>query len=125
LELSLAPLISPPSAYDFDKVNPGIHVEMYGNNHLNDCVIAARAHHTIRLNFRAGLPLLTISEKDVLTEYFVETHGKDLGPTLTTSLQGWKDPGWTAVGTSGRRIKGFTPQGLNGSGLLASDPASE
>jgi hypothetical protein len=122
---ALAPLISSPPTYDFDVSNPGIQIEMYGNDHLNDCVIAARAHHTIRLTHVPGLPFLTISQKDVSTEYFVETHGKDSGLPLTTSLQQWKDSGWSAGGTSGRTIKDFITEGINGDGLLAPDPASE
>ncbi len=123
--LSLPPLISPPTAYDFDQQNPGIPTPMFANNSLNDCVTAARAHHTIRLVYVSDRPPLPISETDVSTQYMIEAHNKKTaGLTLASSLNEWKIAGWTAASVSGRTIHDFVPQGVNGSDLLAPDPAS-
>jgi len=37
-----------PSDYDFDITHPGIPTPMFGNDTHGDCVIAGRAHQTLR-----------------------------------------------------------------------------
>ena len=37
-----------PTEYDFDLKHPGIPTPMFGNDHYGDCVIAGRAHQTLR-----------------------------------------------------------------------------
>src|ERR1041384_4825755 len=37
-----------PPAYDFDLTHPGIPTPMFGNDVHGDCVIAGRAHQTLR-----------------------------------------------------------------------------
>ena len=37
-----------PDSYDFDTTHPGIPTPMFGNDTHGDCVIAGRAHQTLR-----------------------------------------------------------------------------
>jgi hypothetical protein len=91
---SLSGLPTPPP-YNFDDTLPPMTLEMYANDLYNDCVIAARAHHTIRLVWDSSRQLLHISDKDVTNEYSNETGGPDNGLDLKTSLDAWQKPGWT------------------------------
>jgi hypothetical protein len=96
---------STPAVYDFDSANPGITIVSYGNNLYDDCVIAARAHQTLRFDYVSGQPLPAISESEVMEEFFTETQqqGTD-GLVLATSLSSWINPGWKAGGRPGRTI---------------------
>ena len=82
---AVSALSSPPTTYDFDEVHPGITIEMYKNDVLDDCVIAARAHHTIRLIYVPGASVLTISDEDITFEYNHETGFQDVR-TVSTGL---------------------------------------
>jgi hypothetical protein len=97
-----------PAVYDFDTANPGIPITSYGNNLYDDCVIAARAHQTLRFDYVSGQPLLAITESEVIEEFFKETsaQGTD-GLVLDTSLSSWINPGWKAGGTPGRTISTY------------------
>jgi hypothetical protein len=96
---------STPALYDFDTANPGIPIVSYGNNLYDDCVIAARAHQTLRFDYLAGQPLPAITESEVIEEFLRETseQGTD-GLVLATSLSSWINPGWKAGGRPGRTI---------------------
>lgn len=91
---NIAPLAS---SFDFDQ-HYGLNValQMFGNDSSNDCVMAARAHHTIRLVWTRSRSVANISPDDVLNQYHNETgttsplDGLDLG----TSLNLWKMSGW-------------------------------
>lgn len=70
---------------------------MYLNDALGDCVIAGRAHETLRIeDFEQGI-VIPISDNDVKTEYFKETGGYDNGLVMLTSLGAWRN-GWQAAG---------------------------
>jgi len=102
----------PPPAYDFDASHPGIPIPLFANADYNDCVIAARAHHTLRLAVHAGRPLPNISDQDVINEYRTENAAEDgvfddKGVTFVTSLSEWTRAGWTAAGTPHRTIADF------------------
>ena len=84
---------APP--YNFDDSMPPFTLEMYGNDALYNCVMAARAHHTIRLVWSSKRILLNIAIADVKHEYYRETGGPDRGLNLATSLTEWQNPGWT------------------------------
>jgi hypothetical protein len=111
--------------YDFDTANPGIQIEMYGNDTSEDCVIAARAHHTVRLTYVLGAPTLNISPEEITEEYTREAHGGS-GIDLGTSLLEWERYGWTAGGIANRTIQEFTgPFSVNGAGLALGDPTND
>jgi len=91
--LRAAPPKLPPS-YDFDTSHPGIPTPMFGNDVHGDCVIAGRAHQTLRFEDIEQGSVLMISDKDVLNEYFKETGGADNGLIVLDSLNEWRHDGW-------------------------------
>jgi hypothetical protein len=96
-----------PPQYDFDTTHPGIPTPMFGNDTHGDCVIAGRAHQTLRFEDIEQGSVLMITDKAVLKEYFKETGGPDSGLVVLDSLQAWQKPGWR-VGTHTYRIKGYS-----------------
>jgi hypothetical protein len=97
----LLPKALPPITYPFDVDSQYLFMNdnnMYGNDVLGDCVIAARAHHTLRLEAFEQKSLLSIAVSDVTSEYFKETGGADSGLNMTTSLNEWRQSGWTVSG---------------------------
>lgn len=86
-----------PSEYDFDVVHHGVPTPMYGNDYYGDCVMAGRAHQTLRFELIEQKKLIAITEKDVLTEYFDETGGVDSGLVVLDSLKEWRKQGWIAA----------------------------
>ena len=87
-----------PPAYDFDVAHPGIPTPMFGNDRLGDCVIAGRAHQTLRFEDIEQGSVLMISESDVTKEYFKETGGPDTGLVVLDSVKLWRKRGWRAGG---------------------------
>jgi len=83
-----------PAEYDFDVVHHGIPTPMFGNDQYGDCVIAGRAHQTLRFEKAEQNKLIAISDKDVLHEYFGETGGADSGLVVLDSLKKWRSKGW-------------------------------
>src|SRR5207248_1651934 len=83
-----------PDKYDFDISHPGIPTPMFGNDVHGDCVIAGRAHQTLRFEDIEQGSVLMISDKDVLKEYFKQTGGPDSGLVVLDSLNQWRRSGW-------------------------------
>jgi hypothetical protein len=94
-----------PQQYDFDEKNP-VPTPMFLNDTYGDCVIAGRAHQTIRFELVEQKKLLNISDNDVKTEYFKETEGQDTGLVVLNSLNAWRQVGWKAAGKN-YKIKGY------------------
>src|SRR4051794_14264357 len=61
-----------PASYDFDTTHAGIPTPMFANDEKGDCVIAGRAHQTLRFENIEQNSLVMIGDKDVLREYFKE-----------------------------------------------------
>jgi hypothetical protein len=95
-----------PSSYDFDIAHTGIPTPMFGNDTHGDCVIAGRAHQTLRFEDIEQGSVLMISDKDVLKEYFKETGGPDTGLVVLESLREWRHGGWR-VGKRSYKIQAF------------------
>jgi hypothetical protein len=128
--VTLASILSAlPSTYDsaYDVANSGIALPAYGNNLYDDCVIAARAHHTVRLDYDAGKTAGTITEPEVLEEFQAESAQQGTsGLVLRTSLQDWINPGWRAGGVGGRTIVNFWgPYGIVQAASSYSYPAND
>ncbi len=95
-----------PPAYDFDATHPEVKTPMFGNDQLGDCVIAGRAHQTLRFELvEQGKPI-QIADTDVTQEYFRETGGADTGLVVLDSLKSWRARGWT-VGKNNYKIQAF------------------
>ncbi len=95
-----------PKTYDFDTAHPGIPTPMFGNDRLGDCVIAGRAHQTLRFEDIEQGSVLMIKDTDVTKEYFKESGGADSGLVVLDSLNLWKSRGWK-VGSNTYRIRAF------------------
>ncbi len=88
--------VSPPTPpqFDFDLLHPGIPTPMFANDVHGDCVIAARAHLTLRFEDIEQGSVQMITDQDVLAEYFKETGGPDHGLVILDSLNEWRQFGW-------------------------------
>jgi hypothetical protein len=95
-----------PSSYDFDTTHSGIPTPMFGNDEYGDCVIAGRAHQTLRFEDIEQGSVLMITDKEVLKEYFKETGGPDSGLVVLDSLNLWRHKGWK-VGKHNYKILAF------------------
>jgi len=102
---------APPAAFDFDDGRPGIQTSEFLNDQYGDCVLAARAHHTLRLRYD---PNQHISDDEVLRQYFLEARCKKIlrwwkcsGISVESSLQAWRDSGWTAATIPNRKIASY------------------
>lgn len=85
-----------PKSYRFELRYPGLPTPMFANDRYGDCVIAGRAHQTLRLERVETGKTIRITTRDVLTEYWNETGGedRDTGLVMLDSLKAWRDPGW-------------------------------
>ena len=99
--LMFASLLKPapalPPEYDFDVAHHGIPTPMFGNDNYGDCVMAGRAHQTLRFEKAEQNKLIAITDKDVLREYFSESGGADSGLVVLDSLKEWRSKGWLAA----------------------------
>src|SRR5258706_5305111 len=95
-----------PASYDFDTTHPGIPTPMFGNDTIGDCVIAGRAHQTLRFEDIDQKKVIPITNKDVLKEYYKETGGPDSGLVVLDSLKLWRSKGWK-VGKHSYKIQAF------------------
>lgn len=86
-----------PDEYDFDVKHPGIPTPMFGNDTYGDCVMAGRAHQTLRFERIEQGAKLTITTSEVTREYFKETRGRDTGLVVLESLRLWRRRGWIAA----------------------------
>ena len=102
--LKAAPTL--PPAYDFDMKHPGIPTPMFANDTLGCCVIAGRAHQTLRFEDIEQGSVLMITDADVRKEYFKETGGPDSGLVVLDSLSEWRHKGWR-VGKHTYRISAY------------------
>jgi hypothetical protein len=89
--------VAVPAEYDFDLKHPGIPTPMFANDVYGCCVIAGRAHETLRFELIEQGAKLPITDKDVLKEYLKETGGADSGLVVLDSLKKWRKLGWTAA----------------------------
>jgi len=95
-----------PAEYDFDVQHKGVPMPMFGNDEYGDCVIAGRAHQTLRFELVEQKKIIKITDADVEKEYFKETGGPDSGLVPLDSLKLWRKRGWRAAGKT-YKIKAF------------------
>jgi len=95
----------PPIPETFDlETDKKFPTPLYANDLYGDCVIAGRAHHTLRFEHTEQDKILNISDEEVLNQYWKE--GKkfcfdkkpDRGLVMLDSLKHWRKDGWTAAG---------------------------
>ncbi|MGE5233572.1 MAG: hypothetical protein ACM3OB_05635 [Acidobacteriota bacterium] len=95
-----------PREYDFDVHHFGIPLPMFGNAHHGDCVMAGRAHQTLRFERLETGKVIHIRDGDVLREYRRQAGPGDNGLTVLDSLKEWRKRGWR-VGKHRYRIRAF------------------
>ena len=86
-----------PKEYDFELRHPGIPTPMFANDTYGDCVIAGRAHQTLRFELIEQGAEINVTDKDVLREYLNETGEADSGLVVLESLKAWRKRGWRAA----------------------------
>jgi len=95
-----------PVEYDFDEHRVVVPTPMFGNDTHGDCVIAGRAHQTLRFEYLEQKRVLGIGDADVLREWRLENGGTEDGLVVLDSLKAWRARGWQ-VGKSPYRIEAF------------------
>lgn len=89
-----------PEEWSFDENCPiAMPLPMFGNDQWGDCVIAGRAHQTLRFEYFEQNTLLPIKDSEVLYEYWREQGGcwlkhPDNGLVVLDSLKAWRKRGW-------------------------------
>jgi len=99
--------VAVPNEYDFDLKHKEIPTPMYANDVNGCCVISGRAHQTLRFEDIELKKVISITDQDVLNEYFAETGGPDSGLVVLDSLNIWRQKGWKAAGRK-LAIRAFT-----------------
>ncbi len=99
-----------PAEWDFDTEHVAIPTPMFGNDVHGDCVIAGRAHQTLRFEWIEQSRKLAISTADVLREWRLENGNTEDGLVVLDSLKAWRTRGWEAAGRT-YRIAAFTEVG--------------
>jgi hypothetical protein len=99
----LAALLKPkvpkaPAEWDFDMDHPAIPTPMFGNDVHGDCVIAGRAHQTLRFEEIEQNAKLAITDTDVLREWHRENGNSEDGLVVLDALNMWRQKGWKACG---------------------------
>ena len=95
-----------PAHYDFDERYLAMPTPMFGNDEHGDCVIAGRAHQTLRFEYLEQSRLIPIRVGDVLREWRRENGGTEDGLVVLDSLKAWRSAGWK-VSRASYRIEAF------------------
>jgi hypothetical protein len=90
--------VSVPDEYDFDTTHSGVPTPVFANDRVGDCVIAGRAHQTLRFELVEQSKVIRITDGEVVREYMLETGGVDSGLVVLDSLNRWRRRGWIAGG---------------------------
>jgi len=90
--------VAVPDEYDFDTSHAGVPTPVFANDRLGDCVIAGRAHQTLRFELVEQQKVIRITDGEVVREYLLETGGVDSGLIVLDSLNRWRKRGWIAAG---------------------------
>lgn len=106
LRAILKPKLKLPTEYSFDALHPTIPLRMFGNADYGDCVEAAKANITLNFELLEQKKVLSITDKEVLNNYFRETGGGDDGLYLLDSLNDHRKTGFKTGGVP-YKIKAF------------------
>jgi len=88
-----------PDFHNADEFVGGIKDDrMFGNDKYGDCVIAAQAHYTLRLEKFEQKIQIPITDKEVVDEYFRQSHNMDTGLYLQNAMKEWRNTGWRVGG---------------------------
>src|ERR1051325_10183699 len=90
--------VTVPDEYDFDTSHSGVPSPVFANDRVGNCVIAGRAHQTLRFELIEQGKVIRITDGEVVREYLMETGGMDTGLIVLDSLNRWRKRGWIAGG---------------------------
>jgi hypothetical protein len=96
-----------PKSYDFDVRYVAVPTPMFSNDVHGDCVIAGRAHQTLRFEYLEQRSIIPIKDPDVLREWHRENGNTESGLSVLDSLKEWRKKGWKAAGKT-YKIQAFT-----------------
>jgi hypothetical protein len=100
-------LPTPPVEYNFDAINKTIiPTPMFANDKYGDCVMAGRAHMTLRFEYFEQKLCLDINDGEILYQYWKEggwpgcwfVPKPDNGLVMLLSLKSWQNLGWKLAG---------------------------
>ena len=109
--LKVLPPVPDQWDFDLDVAKGPIPTPVFANDWLGDCVIAGRAHMTLRFEyFEQSGQILPITDKIVVNQY--KREGGGMGPDnqgliMIDSLKRWRKTGWT-IAKHKYRIYAFT-----------------
>lgn len=84
-----------PENWNWDmQLGVDIPTPMFANDKYGCCVIAGRAHQTLRMEAKEQCSVLSITDDDVIKEYFRQTGGFDNGLVGLDSMVAWRNTGW-------------------------------
>jgi len=113
----LVELPAVPPEYSYEAAHDvNLPTPMFANDRYGDCVIAGRAHLTLRFEHFEQGQVLDISDRDVLHEYFREGGANFLNPrpdrglVMLNSLKLWRKCGWIV---NGKRYYIYAFAGVN------------
>ena len=97
-----------PAENDFDHKHKKIprRRRKYLNPPLENCVIAGRAHQTLRFQLVEQESVINITNKDVRREFYKQTGGVNKDIETLESLKLWRTRGWEVAGQN-FKILGF------------------
>lgn len=95
-----------PEEYDLDAEHD-IPIHTYQNPPENNCVIAGRAHQTLRFELAEQKVLIKITDEDVEREFKKQTTADQPNIDVRPSLDLWRTRGWEAAGQH-FKIKAFS-----------------
>lgn len=133
--LAPAPELKIPHAFDFDKGRSAFPVSSWGNDQWGDCVMAARANHTVRLERVEHRSTPRIYPPDVIAEYKAECQRQfgaapsyagdpnDNGLYVIETLKDWRVGGWEIPLT--KTAKKASKQSVAAFGEIRYDDVSE
>jgi hypothetical protein len=105
--VSTAPKL--PKSFEFDEKYIAVPTPMFANDEHGNCVIAGRAHQTLRFEYLELKRLLKITDAEVLRQWRRENGNTDDGLVVLDSLKRWRKRGWKAGGLKGAlKIRAFT-----------------
>ena len=90
-----------PVEYDFDDEHRGIPTPTFGNDKVKkvkNCVIAGRAHQTLRFEMVEQGGLINITDEDVAREFRKQAGEENNDIQVLESLKLWRTRGWEAAG---------------------------
>lgn len=94
LKSILKTLPPPPLEYDIEKqIQLQVPYRMFMNDTLGDCVVVSKVNFMLRAEVLEQNKVVSVSDQDVMNQYFKESGGQDCGLVMLYSLNDWRNNG--------------------------------